>query len=187
MTDLDAPPPGRRALFERATRDVLQREAPALLQRYSEGEVALAYELAQRFPAAPLLSTVHLRAIHEPTRLQAATLSAQDGSASLIIQAEGARSVQFSFQTFGMLGLTFSPARLSDADRRHWLANLRQTGDVAFLWGAQRWDSDYLISATDRYFTSLYGFSPLHAEAAVRLTPDATTQLAAWLERLWLA
>jgi len=187
MTDFDSPPPGRRAQFERRTRDVLQREAPALLQRYSEGEVSLGYELAQRFPAAPLLSIVRTRVIHERTRLESATLAAQDGSASLVVQAEGPRSVQFSFQSLGMLGLTFSPARLSDPDRRHWLVNLRQAGDVAFLWGAMRWDSDYLISSTDRYFTTLYGFSPLHAEAAARLTPDATAQLAAWLETLWLA
>ena len=187
MTDFDAPPPNRRALFERGARDVLQKEAPPLLQRYGEGEIALGPELALRFPAAPLLSLFRVHVIHERTRLEAATLSAQDGSALLRVQADGVRSVQFAYQTYGMLGLTFSPGRLSDADRRHWLANLRQGGDVAFLWGAQRWDSDYLIGVPDRYHLGLYAFSPQHSEAGARLTPDAANQLLGWLEGLWLA
>lgn len=186
MTGIDATPPNRRALFERGTRDVLQREAPPLLQRYGEGEIALGHELALRFPAAPLLSLFRVQVIHERTRLAAATLSAQDGSALLRVQVDGGRSVQFAFQAFGMLGLTFSPARLSDADRRHWLANLRQGGDVAFLWGAQRWDNDYLIGVPDRYHLNLYAFSPLHSEAAARLTPESAAQLLSWLEGAWL-
>ncbi|MFN8378195.1 MAG: hypothetical protein U0452_05940 [Anaerolineae bacterium] len=186
MTDFDAPPPNRRALFERGARDVLQRDAPPLLQRYGEGEVALGHELAQRFPSAPLLSLFRVHVIHERSRLEAATLSAQDGSSLLRVQADSVRSVQFAFQAYGMLGLTFSPGRLSDADRRHWLANLRQGSDVAFLWGAQRWDSDYLIGVPDRYHLSLYAFSPIHTEAGARLTQDTANQLIAWLESVWL-
>ncbi len=185
MGDFDDTPVNRRALFERGARDVLQREAPPLLQRYGEGEIALGHELALRFPSAPLLSLVHTRVIHERTRLETATLSAQDGSALLRVQADGARGVQFAFQAYGMLGLTFSPARLSEADRRHWLSTLRQGGDVTFLWGAQRWDSDYLIGVPDRYHVSLYAFSPLHTEAAARLTPDVAARLLGWLEGMW--
>ncbi len=187
MTDFDAPPPNRRTVFERGARDALQREAPPLLARYGEGEIALAHELAQRFPSAPVLSLFHLHVIHEHSGLEAATLSAQDGSALLRVQADGVRSVQFAFQAYGMLGLTFSPARLSDADRRHWLMGMQQTGDVAFLWGSLRWDNDYLIGVPDRYFCALYAFSAHHTEAAARLTPDVTAQLLGWLEGLWLA
>jgi hypothetical protein len=187
MTDFDTPPPNRRAVFERGARDVLQREAPPLLQRYGEGEIALAHELARRFPAAPVLSLFHVHVIHERTRLEAATLSAQDGSALLQVQADGARALQFAFQAYGMLSLTFSPARLSAADRRHWLAGMQQMGDVAFLWGAQRWDNDYLIGAPDRYFTALYAFSPHHSEAAARLTPEVASRLLGWLSELWSA
>lgn len=186
MTDFDAPPPSRRTQFDRGSRDVLQREAPPLLQRYGEGEIALAHELAERFPSAPLLSLFHVRVIHERTGLQAATLAAQDGSALLRVQADGARSVQFAFQAYGMLGLTFTPGRLSEADRRHWLAGMQQAGDVAFLWGTQRWDNDYLIGAPDRYFCGLYAFSAHHTEAAARLTPDVTARVLGWLEGLWL-
>ena len=187
MTDFDAPQPSRRTLFDRGARDVLQREAPPLLQRYGEGEIALGHELALRFPAAPLLSLFSSRTIHERSRLETATLTAQDGSALLRVQVEGVRGVQFVFQAFGMLGLAFSPARLSDADRRHWLTNLRQSGDVAFLWGSQRWDSDYLIGVAERYAVHLYAFSPHHTEAGVRLTPDTAAQLLDWLEGIWLS
>lgn len=186
MTDFDASSPSRRALFDRSARDVLQREAPPLLQRYGEGEIALGQELMARFPAAPLLSLFRLRVVHERTRLETATIAAQDGSSLLRVQADGARSVQFAYQTYGMLGLTFSPGRLSDADRRHWLASLRQGGDIAFLWGTQRWDSDYLIGVPDRYHLGLFAFAPPHAEAGARLTPDAAGQLIGWLEGLWL-
>jgi hypothetical protein len=187
MTEFDTTPLNRRALFERGARDVLQREAPPLLQRYGEGEIALGQELALRFPSAPLLSLFHPHVIHERTRLEMATLSAQDGSALLRVQADGARGVQFAYQAYGMLGLTFGPARLSEADRRHWLSNMRQAGEIAFLWGAQRWDSDYLIGVPDRYHVSLYAFSPLHTEAAARLTPDAAFRLLGWLEDVWFA
>lgn len=187
MTDFDAPPPNRRSVFERSARDALPRDAPLLLQHYRDGEIALAHELAERFPSAPVLSLFHVRVIHERTRLEAATLSAQDGSALLRVQADSSRSAQFAFQVCGMLGLTFSPARLSDADCWRWLAGMQQTGDVAFLWGSQRWDSDYLIGAPGRYFSALYAFSPHRSEAAARLTPDVLNRLIGWLTDLWPA
>ena len=185
MTDFDDTPRNRRTVFERGARDALQREAPPLLQRYGEAEVALGQELALRFPAAPLLSLFHTHVTHERTRLELALVSAQDGSSLLRVQADGARGVQFAFQAYGMLSLTFSPARLSEVDRRQWLANLRQGGDAAFLWGAQRWDSDYLIGVPERYHVALYAFSPQHTEAAARLTPDAAFRLFGWLEGVW--
>lgn len=185
MTDFDAPPPNRRSVFERSSRDALPREMPPLLQHHGEGEISLAHELAEHFPSAPVLSLFHVRVIHERTRLEVATLSAQDGSALLRVQADGARSVQFAFQAYGMLGLTFSPARLSDADRRQWLAGMQQSGDVAFLWGSQRWDNDYLIGVPGRYFSALYAFSPHRSEAAARLTPGVLGHLLDWLAELW--
>jgi len=86
------------------------------------------------------------------------------------------------------LSLRFTLAGLNDLDRARWVALMRrEEGGLAFLWGPQRWEHDYLICIKRKYFTNLFAFSPGKFEAAVRMTPEVTKQLVDWLEGYWQA
>jgi hypothetical protein len=61
----------------------------------------------------------------------------------------------------------------------------REQAKPAFLWGPARWDSDYLITVVQPYYTNLYAFSANNFEAAARLTPDVTASLLDWLASQW--
>jgi hypothetical protein len=116
-----------------------------------------------------------------------ATLSTQDGAATTLIQVDVAtRAIQCSFVLGSMLSLHFRMDRLSDMDRARWLELMRGgESKLAFLWGESRWEADYMICAAHKYFTNVYAFSPLHIEAAMRLTPEVTRKLLDWLKTYW--
>jgi hypothetical protein len=164
-------------------------EAPWTLQQFFNGEIDLDVELSKRFPTMPMLSIVKFRTLGTNSSRRVATLSTQDGAASLIVDADVAtKVVQLSFTLGSMLTLRFGVSDLSDMDRNRWVELMRRDqGGLAFLWGPSRWAQDYMICIARKYFTNLYCFSPHNFEAGVRLTPAVTKQLLDWLEELWKA
>ncbi|MCI0352052.1 MAG: hypothetical protein L0Z53_21745 [Acidobacteriales bacterium] len=182
--------PNRAARLE-GLREKMNRDAPWALQQYLQGQIDLDKELATRFPAMPLMSQIHLRAYGSKVKLGVATIATQDNAASLLVDVEGTRSIQFTFLLNSMLGLKFVPGKLSDMDRAHWMDTMRRSqmerrpGDIAFMWGAARWDSDYVICAARKHFTNIYAFSPQRMECAARLTADVTNKLLDWLDGFW--
>lgn len=161
--------------------------APWLLEQFIEGELddsGLDRELSSRFPSMPVMSIVNFR---KSGTHGIATLSTQDGAASLRIEVDSQPAfMQFAFTVRSMLSLRYEMAGLTDAERQRWLENLRYKDDkMAFLWGRQRWESDYALAFRHRYYTNLYAFAPQYFESAARLTPDVTRQLMDWLENFW--
>lgn len=161
---------------------------PWTLQQFFNGEIDLDAELARRFPNTPLMSVVSFRS--NPAARQkrgVATLSTQDNAATVTVDADAeTRIVQFSFSYGSMLTLRFRLDELSDMDRTRWLELMRRdSGGLAFLWGQARWEKDYMVCVSRKYFTNIYAFSPANFEAAARLTPDVARQLLNWLENYW--
>jgi hypothetical protein len=116
-----------------------------------------------------------------------ATLSAQDESAWVVVDVDQVSRVTYLTFTLGaMLSLRFSLEGINDIDRERWVTLMRrEEGGLAFLWGPQRWEHDYIICIKRKFFTNLFAFSPGKFEAAVRITPDATEKLVDWLEAFW--
>ncbi|RMG84491.1 MAG: hypothetical protein D6712_11200 [Chloroflexi bacterium] len=160
---------------------------PWTLQQFFNGEIDLDAELSKRFPTLPVMSDIRFRTLGQRTGRNVATLSTQDQSASLIIDADTpSKVIQLSFSFASMLSLRFTMDNLSDMDRERWLELMhRQQGGLAFLWGQERWERDYLICISRRYYTNIYAFSPRYYEAAARLTPGVTRKLLKWLRELW--
>lgn len=160
---------------------------PWMLAQYFNGDIDLSQELTGRFPQMPLMSQINFRAQGTKTKHHIAMISTQDGAANLRIEIDGGtRATFFTFTLNSMLALRFGLNGLSDLDRNHWIEPMkRESGEVAFLWGAQRFRSDYLITVPQKLYTNLFAFSPLHTEAAARLTIEASRKLMAWLEPLW--
>ncbi len=167
-------------------RDLLQKSPPLILQQHFNGEINLDRELASRYPAMPLMSLSNFRATGMKPRRGVALLSTQDGAASLRFEVNGeTRAVSLVFTFGSMLGLGFSPLRLSELDRGQWLDAMRAQEAVSFLWGQARWEQDYLITTPGRHFYSFYAFSNRGSEAAVRVTTEITGKLLDWLEKMW--
>lgn len=162
-------------------------EPPWTLQQFFNGQIDLDVELSKRYPAMPMLSLIQKRPLGDHPSRRVCTLSVQDGAAALILDADvTTRVVQFSFILSGMLTLRFTFDALSDADRRRWLDLMRrEEGGLTFLWGRQRWESDYLICVSRRHHTNLYAFSPAGFDAGVRLTAQMSRQMVDWLEEVW--
>lgn len=170
-----------------AARRVPAVATPWALEQFFNGEVDLDVELAQRFPNMPMMSVVSFREMGDKKRHGVASLTTQDGSASVHLDVDTkTRVMQMSFTFASMLTLRFILGELSDIDRRRWLDLMRRDqGGLAFLWGASRWETDYMVCVVRRYYTNLYAFSPNNFEAAVRLTPEVTGKLLKWLDQLW--
>lgn len=164
-------------------------DAPWTLQQFFNGEIDLDAELAKRFPTMPMMSMVKFRTLGSHSGRRVATLSSQDGSASLTLDGDTTtKEIQMSFTLGSMLTLRFTLNELSDLDRSRWLELMRRDeGGLAFLWGQTRWSNDYVICIARKYFTNFYAFSPHNFEAAVRLTPGVIRQLLEWLEDIWSA
>lgn len=162
-------------------------ETPWILQQFFNGEIDLVEELSTRFPNIPVMSVIHFRSLGKRTGRGVATLVAQDGSAQMVIDADKTTKViQMSFTLGSMLTLKFTLNELSDLDRSRWLELMRRDhGGMAFLWGPSRWESDYLICVSRKYFINFYAFSPHNFEAAIRMTPDVIRKLLEWLEEFW--
>ncbi len=164
-------------------------EAPWTLQQFFSGSIDLDVELSKRFPAMPMLSIIKFRTLGSESGRRVATLSTQDGAASLVFDADmKTKIVQLSFTLGSMLTLKFQLTELTDSDRNYWLDLMqRDAGGLAFLWGQSRWANDYIICIARKYFTNFYAFSTNNFDAAVRLTPTVTKQLMDWLEEIWKA
>jgi hypothetical protein len=167
--------------------DIVSSNPPWTLQQFFNGEIDLDAELVKRFSSMPLMSTIHFRSLGTRTGRGVATLTTVDGAASVILDADAATHVvQMSFTFASMLTLRFTLDSLSDVDRKRWLELMRrEQGGLAFLWGPTRWENDYVICLSRKYFTNLYAFSPNNFEAAIRMTPEVTKKLLAWLEDFW--
>mgnify|MGYP001205323943 FL=1 len=163
--------------------------APWLLQQHYNGRINLTDELTLRYPSLPLLTIVKLRKGKGMEQPALASLSAPDGTASLLVEAQpGSRIVDFAYTFGSMLTMRFRLSDLSHMDCTHWLELTRRDQDgVAFLWGKSRWEKDYLICTIRRQFVSLYAFSSQGFESGVRLTHDAKGQVHDWLHVLWSA
>lgn len=162
-------------------------DPPWTLQQFFNGEINLDVELANRFRNMPVMSTINFRALGNRTGRGVATIAAQDGAAQVIFDADRTtRVVHLSFTFGSMLTLHFRLQHLNDVDRARWVALMRrETGGLAFLWGPSRWENDYVICVSRKYFTNLFAFSPNNFEAAVRMTPEVTRKLIDWLDDFW--
>lgn len=160
---------------------------PWPLQQFFAGDIDLDVELSQRFQNMPVLSRISFREMGEKSKRGVATMLNQDGAAQVIIDVDAAtHMMQLSFTYGAMLTLRYRMVDLSDMDRQRWVELMRRDqGGLAFLWGASRWEKDYVICVSRRYFTNWYAFSPNGFESAVRVTPDVTKQLLKWLEGYW--
>jgi hypothetical protein len=163
---------------------------PWILQQFIEGQLSdleLDGELVRRFPSMPVMSTASFRRVGLDERYGAATLATQDNAALLLVDVDRAtRVVQFSFTMRSMLTLRYTLSGLTEMERARWLETLRlKDTRLAFLWGRQRWESNYLVCVAHKYHTNLYAFSPQHFESAARLTPDVTRRLLDWLDGFW--
>jgi len=163
------------------------KEAPWALQQFFNGEIDLDVELNKRFPAMPMMSIIKFRTLGTKSGRHVATITSQDKSASLVVDADKeTKTVLMSFTVGSMLTLRFTLAGHRDMDRDRWLELMRrEQGGLAFLWGSARWEEDYLICIARKYHTNLYAFSPHQFEAAIRLTPQVTKQLLDWLQDVW--
>ena len=160
---------------------------PWTLQRFFDGEIDLDAELAQRFPNAKMLSTIHFRSMGSKSKRGVATLTSPDGSGQMIVDVDGqTKQMQIAVTYGAMLTLRFTFDQLGDAERLRWVELMRRKeGGLAFLWGPTRWEHDYMICVSRRYFANFYIFSPRNFEAAIRLTPDVMKSLINWLYGFW--
>jgi len=199
----DASPPEKRAIVEKVVKALqpaeskpieavsetpsVQADPPWTLQQFFNGEIDLDVELSSRFPSVPAMTTIKFRPLGKQTGREVATIATPDGSAQVVFDLDkNTRVIQMSFTLSSMLTLRFTMRELSDMDRSRWLELMRrQKGGLAFLWGPSRWEEDYLICISRRYFTNIYAFSPNGFEASIRLTPDVTGKLLDWLDKNW--
>jgi len=160
-------------------------DAPPLLRDYMDGAVDLVRELEARYHGPPLLSLFRAGEVRPGVRT--AVLAAQDGAATLTVELDGrSGSLDWIYRLSSMLGMRFTLRGLSNLDAERWLLLMREAeSEPAFLWSPNRWQADYLIGSAHRYYTNLFAFSPQHAEAAARLTPEAARKLFDWLHEGW--
>ena len=162
-------------------------QTPWTLQQFFNGEIDLDVELSKRFPNMPMMTSVKFRTLGSKSGRRVATTTTQDGSSSLVIDADmETKAIQLSFTYGSMMTLRYSLINLNDIDRSRWLELMnREQGGLAFLWGPSRWQDDYLICIGRKYFTNLYAFSPNQFESAVRLSPGVISDLLQWLDDIW--
>lgn len=164
-------------------------DTPWTLQQFFNGQIDLDIELTRRFPNMPMMASAKFRTLGDQPHRRVATLQAQDDSASLIIDADTrTKIIQMSFTFGSMLTLRFVFGNLNSDLRKRWMEIMqREQGGPSFLWGPDRWQEDYLVCISRKYFTNLYAFSPHNFEAGVRLTPAVMDEVLEWLKEVWLA
>ncbi|MEL6307196.1 MAG: hypothetical protein AAFQ52_03585 [Chloroflexota bacterium] len=164
-----------------------REQTPWVLQQFFDGEIDLEQELSKRFPTIPALTTIKFRTLGTHSGRQVATLNSQDGSASLIIDADvETKTVQLSFTLGSMMTLRYRLTGITASNRERWLDLMRrESGGMAFLWNENRWRDDYVICIARQYSTSIYAFSPNNFESVIRLTPTVLNTLIDWLEEIW--
>jgi hypothetical protein len=174
---------------ERETQEVhsVAGQIPLTLQPFFKEHIDLNQELVQRFPNMPLMTVIRFRDLYNDGERGVATMTSQDGSASLIVDVNNAGDdLQFAFSYGSMLSLRFHLNELSELDRRAWLDNMQsRQEEIVFLWGESRWARDYIICVPHRYYISLLAFSRNNFEAAVRISPLTAAELFTWLKKFW--
>ena len=164
-----------------------REQTPWTLQQFFDGEIDLEQELLKRFPTVPAMTSVKFRTLGMNSGRKVATLSAQDGSSQIIIDADVAtKVVQISFTFGSMMTLRYVLSDIPANNRERWLDLMRrEKGGLAFLWNEERWREDYLICISREYSTNIFAFSPKNFESAVRITKNVTEELLDWLEDVW--
>lgn len=164
-----------------------REKTPWTLQQFFDGEIDLEQELIKRFPTVPAMTSVKFRTLGMNSGRKVATLSAQDGSSQIIIDADVAtKVVQISFTFGSMMTLRYVLSDIPANNRERWLDLMRrEKGGLAFLWNEERWREDYLICVSREYSTNIFAFSPKNFESAVRITNDVMDELLNWLEDVW--
>jgi|GEM_PF-688569 len=162
-------------------------KTPWTLQQFFDGEIDLEQELLKRFPTVPAMTAIKFRTLGMNSGRKVATLTAQDGSSSIIIDADvETKVVQVSFTLGSMMTLRYQLNDIPANNRERWLELMRRDkGGLAFLWNEQRWREDYLICISREYSTNIFAFSPRNFESAVRISKNVTAQLLDWLEEVW--
>ncbi|MEM9951456.1 MAG: hypothetical protein AAF846_07645 [Chloroflexota bacterium] len=162
-------------------------ETPWTLQQFFDGEIDLEQELLKRHQTVPAMTTFKTRTLGMNSSREVATLTTQDNSAQIIVDADFAsKVVQFSFTYGSMMTLRFVLRDIPANARDRWLELMRREGGgLAMLWNENRWRDDYLICVSRDYSTNIFAFSPRNFESAVRLTKETTNQLLDWLEKVW--
>lgn len=157
-----------------------ESDPPAWLVAAMNGENDLDHDWAARYAGMPLLTLFHT------ARSGAfAMLTTQDGAAGLTVSSDAARQPSFTYTWGGMIGLRFSPARLTDSDRARWVELMRQpTPEPIFLWGQSRWESDFLICVAHRHYLNVYAYGQ-GREAGIRMTLETAARWVTWLAGRW--
>lgn len=154
---------------------------PILHSFFKKNPNALNRELVRRYPIMPLLSVIYFHKEEQGV----ISMTSQDGTASLFVDVND-QHLQFTFTYRSMMSLKFNLRELSELDRIAWMENLlNRKEEPVFLWGASRWEKDYLIFIPHHYYTSLFAFSPSNFEAAVRIVPKVSEELVEYLKRVW--
>lgn len=166
-----------------------REQTPWALQQFFDGEIDLEQELLKRFPTVPAMTTIKFRTLGLNSSRKVATLSTQDGGASLIVDADvETKVVQLSFTFGSMMTLRYVLSDLPSNNRERWLELMRrEKGGLAFLWNEDRWREDYIICVSREYSTNIFAFSPHNFESAVRITKKVTEELLTWLEDVWVS
>jgi hypothetical protein len=162
-------------------------EIPWFISNALYGEGDLHHELAQRYPNQPLMSLFNTREISGRSGRALAILSTQDSAASLTFEIDSnGRGLQCAYSISSMLTLSFDLTHLTQQDCTGWLEQMGQENErPIILWGKHRWRSDYMVWSIKPHYANLYAFSPLHTEAAARLTPELTQRLLGWIAKWW--
>jgi hypothetical protein len=165
----------------------IQVSAPYLLQGFFSGKLDLDVELNRRFPSPPLLSTMTFAPRPGQHRKHGfAQFTSQDTAATMTMEIHSTtNTLECSFLHYSMIGVRFTLGPLQDDHRRYFLNLLDRPSGIAVLWSRERWERDYLIFVIREHFVRLFAFGPGRVEAACRLTPDALSQLRAWLAGFW--
>lgn len=166
----------------------IQSRAPITIQQFLAGEIDLGSELGTRFAGSPLLSDIALSPKRpDPTRRHfAAIMTSQDKAAmvSIDVRANGGLEATFTYES--MLSLRFDFGILEEHEKVRWLDLVKRKSGVAFLWGKERWEKDYMILVMREQFARVYAFSTHRFEAAVRITPDVMGKWLDWLQVFWI-
>jgi hypothetical protein len=118
----DIEPAGRQGVARAASKLASSSNAPWLLQQFFNDQIDLSTELHNRFPSLPLMSVVRFRNTDSKSPRGVATLSTADGSATAVIDVDGASGgAHLSFTYGSMLSLHFRMDELSNMDRAIWI------------------------------------------------------------------